>query len=94
VNPDIQQKMESNETKLSYKDHLVWLTSYEVPSGGWVPRAVVILPSALGNGEQELLAPGAGTVSTREEADGQAFTMGKQWIDKRLADLRTDQTTS
>ena len=38
-----------------------------------------------GNGEQELLALGSSSVATREEADTQAFAMGKQWIDERWA---------
>ena len=35
--------------------------------------------------------PGASTVSTREDADAQAFAMAKQWIDERLAGRRQDR---
>ena len=84
----IEDKIERNETKITYENYLIWLRSYELKSGGWVPRALVIIPSAEGNGEQELLEPGASAVATREEADRQAFIIGKQWIDERLAGHR------
>ena len=51
----------------------------------------MVIPSEEGNGEQELIEPGASTVSTREEADSQAFAMAKQWIDERLAGRRQDR---
>ena len=50
-----------------------------------MPKALVLLPSAEGNGEQELLAAGEAPVATREEADTQAFALAQQWIDARLA---------
>src|SRR5688500_7259242 len=86
VEPEaIEDQIERNETKMTYRDYRIWLRSYELKSGGWVPRALVIVPSTEGNGEQELLEPGTSVVSTREEADEQAFAMGKQWIDERQA---------
>jgi hypothetical protein len=41
-----------------------------------------------GNGEQELSAPGASTVATREDADTQVFILAKQRIEERLAGRR------
>jgi hypothetical protein len=38
-----------------------------------------------GNSQQELFYPGEATFPVREEADKQAFDMGQQWIDQRLA---------
>lgn len=87
----IEDKIERNEVKITYENYLIWLRSYELKSGGWVPRALVVIPSDEGNGEQELLEPGASTVATREEADEQAFALGKRWIDERLAGLRQDR---
>ena len=81
----IEDKIEHNESKMTYENYLIWLRSYELKSGGWVPRAVVVIPSEEGNGERELIEPGASTVATREDADTQAFTIAKQWIDERLA---------
>ena len=87
----VEDKIDRDETKIPYENYLIWLRSYELKSGGWVPRALVIVPSAEGNGEQELLASGSSSVATREEADTQAFTMSKQWIDERLAGQHKDR---
>src|SRR5438874_10311518 len=87
----IEDKIEQNEPKITYENYLIWLRSYELKSGGWVPRALVVIPSAEGNGEQELLAPGSSSVATREEADTQAFAMSQQWIDERLAGHHKDR---
>lgn len=81
-----------NQLKFAYKDYVIWLHSYELKSGGWVPKALVVIPEAEGNGQQELLAPGETTLALREEADTQAFTMAKQWVDERLAGLRRDRS--
>jgi hypothetical protein len=57
-----------------------------------VPKALVVIPEAEGNGQQELVAPGQTTVALREDADKQAFAMAKQWVDERLAGLRHDRS--
>jgi hypothetical protein len=85
----IARKIDQNETKIVYKDHTLWLRSYELQSGGWIPRAVVVLPSADGNGEREL--QGQATFVEREEADEQAFLMGKEWIEQKKAGKISDQ---
>jgi hypothetical protein len=90
VSEAIEDKIERNETKITYKNYVIWLQSYELKSGGWIPRALVVVPSEEGNGEQELLDPGASAAATREDADQQAFAMGKQWIDERLAGREPD----
>ena len=87
----IENKMEQNASKRTYQKYLIWLRSYELKSGGWVPRALVVIPSEEGNGEQDLHDPGASTVVTREEADTQACTIAKQWIDERLEGRRQDR---
>jgi hypothetical protein len=91
VADSIEDKIELNESKITYENYLIWLRSYELKSGGWVPRALVVIPSKEGNGEQELIEPGASTVATREEADCQAFAISKQWIDERLEGRRQDR---
>jgi hypothetical protein len=85
VDARIEQQIERHATKFDYQDHLIWLSSYELKSGGWAPKALVLLPTAAGNGEQELLAAGETPGATHEEADTQAFAMAQQWIDARLA---------
>lgn len=77
----IEQQIEGNETKMAYKNHTLWLRSYELKSGGWIPRALVLVPEAEGNGEHEL--QGKATCALREDADEQAFLMSKQWIDRK-----------
>src|SRR5437667_4910756 len=88
----VEDKIDRDESKITYENYLIWLRSYELKSGGWVPRALVVVPSEEGNGEQELIEPGASTVSTREDADIQAFAIAKRWIDERLAGRRQDRT--
>ena len=87
----IENKIEQNASKRTYQKYLIWLRSYELKAGGWVPRALVVIPSEEGNGEQDLHDPGASTVATREEADTQACTIAKQWIDERLEGRRQDR---
>jgi hypothetical protein len=91
VADSIENKSEQNASKRTYQRYLIWLRSYELKSGGWVPRALVVIPSEEGNGEQDLHDPGASTVATREEADTQACTIAKQWIDERLEGRRQDR---
>ena len=87
----MEDKIAHNESKMTYGKYLIWLRSYALKAGGWVPRAVVVIPSEEGNGEQDLNDPGASTVATREDADSQAFTIAKQWINERLAGRRQDR---
>jgi hypothetical protein len=60
-------------------------------SGGWVPKALVVVPEAEGNGRQELQYPAEATLALREDADAEALAMGKQWVDERLARDRHDR---
>ena len=87
----IEDKIEHNESKMTYENYLIWLRSYALKAGGWVPRAVVVIPSEENNGKHDLNDPGASTVTTREDADTQALTIAKQWIDERLAGRRQDR---
>ena len=89
---NIDEKIALNHTKIGYQDYVIWLQSYELKSGGWVPKALVVIPGIEGNGQQDLVAPGETTVALREEADKQAFAMAKQWVDERLAGLRHDRS--
>jgi hypothetical protein len=50
---------------------------------------LVLLPKDEGNGEHEL--QGEATLTLREEADEQAFLMGKQWIDRKVAGRISDR---
>jgi hypothetical protein len=86
---NVEQQIELNNTKMVYKNHTLWLSSYELKAGGWIARALVLLPSEEGNGERELQEEA--TFATREEADQQAFLMGKQWIDQKEAGRISDQ---
>ena len=85
----IEQQIERNETKMVYKNHTLWLRSYELKSGGWIPRALVLLAEEEGNGEHEL--QGEATYALREEADKQAFLMGKEWINQKEAGRISDR---
>lgn len=87
----IEDKIAQNESKIPYAKYVIWVRSYELKAGGWVPRALVVIPADEGNGERELSAPGASTVATREDADTQAFILAKQWIEERLAGRRQDR---
>jgi hypothetical protein len=82
----IEEQIETNTMKVDYKGHIIWLSSYELKTGGWLPRALVVLPAEEGNGQQQLLYPGGeATFPVREEADKQAFEMRKKWIDRKMA---------
>jgi len=79
----LEQRLERNETKMEYHHHTIWLCSYALRAGGWIPKGVVVIPEAEGNGEHEL--EGETTFAEREEADKQAFLMSKAWIDRKGA---------
>jgi hypothetical protein len=85
MSESIDDKIAMNEAKIEYKGYVVWIQSYELKSGGWVPRVLVVVPEAEGNGQQELQYPAEGILPLREEADTQAVAMAKRWIDERLA---------
>ena len=91
MSESIEDKITRNEMKIEYKSYVIWLQSYELKSGGWVPNALVVVPEAEGNGQQEVQYPAGGTLALREEADVQAFAMAKQWVDERLAGPRQER---
>ena len=84
----IDEKIARNDIKIEYQGYVLWLQSYERKAGGWVPKTLVVIPEAEGNGQQELQYPAEGTLATREDADTQAFAMARRWVDERLAGLR------
>jgi hypothetical protein len=51
----------------------------------------VVILSEEGNGEQDLIEPGASTVTIQAEADTQAFALATLWIDERLTGRRQDR---
>jgi hypothetical protein len=85
MHENIDEKIEMHTTKIEDKNHVIWLSSYEMKTGGWIPRALVVLLAEDGNGQRELIYPGEATFPVWEEADKHAFEMGKQWIDQKLA---------
>jgi hypothetical protein len=88
----LEDKIARNETKIVYKKYVIWLGSYALQAGGWTPRALVVVPAAAGNGEQEILSPGGSTATTREEADSQALAMSRQWIDEHVMGHHQERT--
>jgi hypothetical protein len=89
----LEQRLERNETKMDYNRHRIWLRSYALKAGGWIPKVVVVIPEEEGNGEHEL--QGEATFAEREEADKQAFLMGKAWIDRKGAgDVSQEEISS
>jgi hypothetical protein len=88
-----EDKIAMNERKIEYKGYVIWIQSYELKSGGWVPKALVVVPEAEGNGQQELQYPAEGILPLREEADTQAVAMAKRWIEERLAGHRQQRLT-
>ena len=84
-----ESKIERNETRLQYKNHVLWLRSVERKSGGWTPRTLVVLPEVEGNGEREL--EDQTMFAEREEADKRALLMGKRWIDQKVAGILADR---
>ena len=93
MSESIDDRIARNEIKIEYRGYVLWLQSYELKAGGWVPKALVVVPEAEGNGQQELQYPAESTLATREEADTQAVRMAQQWVDERLAGLRHDRAT-
>jgi hypothetical protein len=89
----IEEKISRNEKKIEYKGYVIWLQSFEMKAGGWVPNALVVIPEAEGNGQQEIQSPDGGMLALREEADAQAFTTAKRWVDERLAGHRQERST-
>lgn len=90
---NLEQRIERNETKLDYHHHTLWLRSYALQAGGWIPKVVVVIPEEEGNGEREL--EGDTTFVEREEADKQAFLMGRAWIDRKEAgDVSQEEISS
>ena len=83
---------ESSVDKITYKDYVIWIRSYEMKAGGWVPKALVVVPEAEGNGQHELQYPAEATLALREDADAEAGAMAKRWVDERLGGARHDRS--
>ena len=75
----------AQEDRIEYRNHVIWLRSYELAAGGWVPRAVILFPSEEGGGEENIRSPEESPVLSRKEADAQALRMSRQWLDETLA---------
>jgi hypothetical protein len=69
----------------AYRDYIIWLRSYELPTGGWVPRAVALFPRAQGGGKEEVVTPGASPRRSREEADAYARALSQHWMEQQMA---------
>jgi hypothetical protein len=41
IEPRVEQRIEHNETKMDYNHHTLWLRSYALKAGGWIPKVVV-----------------------------------------------------
>jgi hypothetical protein len=74
----------AQDNRIEYRHHVIWLQSYELKTGGWVPKAVVLCPREEGAGEEELLTPGETPWLSHEEADEHALIMSQKWIDQKL----------
>jgi hypothetical protein len=89
----LEQRLERNETKMTYNRHRLWLCSYALKAGGWIPKVVVVIPEEEGNGEHEI--QGEAALAEREAADKQAFLMGRAWIDrKEIGDVSQEEISS
>jgi hypothetical protein len=69
----------------AYCDYAIWLRSYELPVGGWVPRALALLPRAEGGGEEEVVTPGARPWRSCEEADAYAGALSQHGMEQHMA---------
>jgi hypothetical protein len=38
IEPRVEQRIEHNETKMDYNHHTLWLRSYALKAGGWIPK--------------------------------------------------------
>ena len=73
------------ENRTEYRNHVIWIRSYELGTGVWVPKAVVLFPPEEGAGEEELISPAETPLPSREEADEYALVMSQKWVDQKLA---------
>jgi hypothetical protein len=49
---NIAQHIEPNASKITCQHYVLWPRSYELHSGGWIPRVVVPVPVKAGNGDE------------------------------------------
>ena len=75
----------AQENRTEYRNHVIWTRSYELNTGEWVPKAVVLFPPEEGAGEEELISPGESPFLSHEEADEHALVMSQKWVDQKLA---------
>lgn len=75
----------TQEHRTEYRSHVIWMRSYELKTGEWVPRAVVLFPPEEGAGEEEVISPGESPILSCEEADEHALVMSQKWVDQKLA---------
>ncbi|MGH7772721.1 MAG: hypothetical protein ACREQA_10865 [Candidatus Binatia bacterium] len=70
--------------KVSYKGHTIKLVSNRLRSGGWVPRATVIIDEGKGVKMIPIFGRRRASFDSRKQADSYALELAKLWVDGRI----------
>jgi hypothetical protein len=63
---------ESSPDQVTYQAYVIGIRSYEMKAGGWVPKALGVVPEAEGNRQQERQSPAGATLALRADAEALA----------------------
>jgi hypothetical protein len=70
--------------KVSYKGHTVELVSERFRSGGWVPRATVVIEEGKTVKRIPIFGRRRASFDSQREADAYALELAKLWVDGKI----------
>jgi len=70
--------------KVSYNGHTIELVSHKLGSGGWIPRATVIINEANTVKMIPIFGRRRASFDSRQEADAYALELARLWVEGRI----------
>ena len=70
--------------KVSYKGHTIELDSHRLRTGGWVPRATIIIEEDKTVKSIPIFGRRRASFDSQREADSCALELAKLWVEGRL----------
>ena len=71
--------------KVSYEGHTIELVSHKLRTGGWVPRATVIIEDGKTVKSIPIFGRRRASFDSQREADSCALELAKLWVEGRIS---------
>jgi hypothetical protein len=70
--------------KATYRRHTIELSSEQLPSGGWVAKATVLVVTGKVNKIIPIFGRRRASFDTKRQADAYALELAKLWVDEKI----------